>query len=165
MVKKKTKPYIKKSKRNISLLAVSAAIVIVCLSTGLLWYYAKYMPQVSEEDAETALMQYYSNLQELYRELNIRYNNLKEDGNFNQWDAFSKDWIQKSLKARPEVLDKRLRKADENRKQMLAYAHSKLIPLWQEYHDEIKGKNLDAERVNELKGIIEKVLSEFKKLQ
>lgn len=149
-----------KSHKAVNIRLVGIIILILIIIAGT-FYYVKYMPQVSNRAADKALKEYHGALQGLYPELNENYAVIKQNGDVEKWDEFSKAWMPKFMAARPEVLDKRLTKESENRKQTLMTAQRNLLMLWQEYHGDIKENFINEEHVAELKKIIEESLKGF----
>ncbi len=140
---------------------IAGFIILILIIIAGTFYYVKYMPQVSNRTADEALKEYHGALQGLYPELNENYAHIKQNGDVEKWDEFSKEWMPKFMAARPEVLDKRLTKKSEDRKQTLMTAQRNLLMLWQEYHGDIKEDFINEEHVAELKKTIEESLRGF----
>jgi len=157
MVKKKDR---NKTHKALNTRLAGIIIIILILIAGI-FYYVKYMPQVSERVADEALMEYHGALQELYPELNENYTIIKENDDVEKWDEFSREWMPKYMSARPENLDKRLSKKSEEKKQVLVATQRNLLMLWQEYHGDIKEDFINEEHVTNLKKNIEASLQEF----
>jgi hypothetical protein len=65
-------------------------IMLILIIMAGIFYYVKYMPQVSNRAADEALIEYHGALQGLYPELNENYARLKQDGDEEKWDEFSR---------------------------------------------------------------------------
>jgi hypothetical protein len=137
-------------------------IMLILIIMAGIFYYVKYMPQVSNRAADEALIEYHGALQGLYPELNENYALLKQDGDEEKWDEFSREWMSKFRAARPEILDRRLTRKSEDRKQTLMTAQRSLLMLWHEYHSSIKEGFINEEHVVELKKTIEECLENFR---
>jgi hypothetical protein len=158
---KKRKKDIKPKHKALNAKLAGFIILILIIMAGL-FYYVKYMPQVSNCAADEALIEYHGALQGLYPELNENYARMKQDGDEEKWDEFSKEWMSKFRAARPEILDRRLTRKSEDRKQTLMTAQRSLLMLWNEYNKNIKEGFINEEHVAELKKTIEECLENFK---
>lgn len=137
-------------------------IIIILIITAGMFYYVKYMPQVSDRAADEALAEYHEALKRLYPVLNENYTLLKQAEDEEKWDEFSREWMAEYREARPEILDRRLTRKSEERKQVLISAQRDLLMLWHEYHSSIKGGYINEEHVGDLKRAIEECLENFR---
>lgn len=109
----------------------------------------------SNSEIENSLSEYKDNLQNLYNELNDKYDNnpTKDD-----WDKFSKDWMPKLSNAKPSELNEELSDDYANKMAQLQRVNGDMMYLWNEYNTAITEEDKDEERIKSLKDKMEENL-------
>ncbi|MBA1334144.1 MAG: hypothetical protein HPY66_1628 [Firmicutes bacterium] len=140
------------SKRPIT---IALVILLVAAVSVVGYLYIGKMPQVSGNESKNILEEYKAGLEGAYAELNDAYDRLAVERNTVEWQNFSKEWIPKLSKARPEDINKRLPNEYEGKKNVLVATQSAILSLWSEYNKDFTEDARNEQEIEELKSRIE----------
>lgn len=132
-------------KKRLYLFMVLAVIIFISTACS---------PNV-EKEIQPEVGEYKTTLNELYNELETKY---EENPTPEDWNSFSKDWIPRITASMPEELNEDIPEEITGKVSQLNNAKNNLMYLWNEYNNKITGKKFKEENIQELKENIEKSL-------
>lgn len=136
-------------------ITIAIVILLVAAVSVLGYLYVRKMPQVSGNESRNILEDYKADLEVAYNELNDAYDRLSVEKNAAEWQSFSKDWVPKLSKTRPEDINKRLPNEFEGKKSVLVATQTAILSLWSEYNKDFTESTSNEQEIEELKLRIE----------
>ena len=127
-------------------------VIVLVLVMAAVWLFQNGTEsQATDEMLIESLAAYETTLVDSYTDLNLRFEEFKESGDYEAWKAYSSEWLVGISNSKSPYLEQESAEKHAQRIQELDAGRKLLYDVWSDYNKDLKGTRYNANELERTK--------------